>query len=115
MDNLVGYPDNLKITEDGKLWVAFASLRDPINVFIDNNPIIRKALINIRLPEELFKNFANVSFSGGVKVDPETGKIVDYFFGKPNRIAFVTGIMERNNKIYMSSLKKNVIAIADYL
>ncbi|MEI2654306.1 MAG: hypothetical protein V9G12_19530 [Microthrixaceae bacterium] len=51
VDGLVGYPDNLKITDDGKLWVAFASLRDPVNVFIDNHPIVRKALINIRLPE----------------------------------------------------------------
>lgn len=54
IENLIGYPDNLKITDDGKLWAACPSLRDPINVFIDNTPIIRKAFINIRLPLSLF-------------------------------------------------------------
>lgn len=49
IDNLVGYPDNIKLTEDGKLWVAMPSLRDRVNVLIDNIPIIRKALINSRI------------------------------------------------------------------
>ncbi len=50
IDNLIGYPDNLKITEDGKLWVAIPSLRNKINIFIDNHPAIRKALINANIP-----------------------------------------------------------------
>lgn len=49
IDNLVGYPDNIKLTEDGKLWVAMPSLRDRVNVLIDNIPLIRKALINSRI------------------------------------------------------------------
>ena len=60
-------------------------------------------------------HFANLSFSGGLKVDPRTGKVVDYFFGKPDRIQFVTGMMERNKKVYLASLKENVIAVVDYL
>lgn len=59
--------------------------------------------------------FANLSYSGGIKVNPVTGKIIDYFFGKPDRIKFVTGILEKNKKIYMASLKSNLIAVADYL
>lgn len=54
IDNLIGYPDNLKITDDGKLWAACPSLRDPMNVYIDNTPIIRKAIINMRLSPSLF-------------------------------------------------------------
>ncbi len=49
-DNLIGYPDNAKITEDGKLWIAMPSLRNKINLFIDNHPAVRKALINAKIP-----------------------------------------------------------------
>lgn len=53
---------------------------------MDNNPILRKILINANLPESLFLSIANMSYVGGIKVDPRTGKIVDYLFGKPERI-----------------------------
>ena len=56
-----------------------------------------------------------MSYSGGLKVDPKTGKVIDYFFGEPKRINFVTGIVERNRKLYLASLKHNVIAIVDYI
>lgn len=56
-----------------------------------------------------------MSYVGGIKVDPRTGKIVDYLFGKPERIQFVTGIVQRNGKVYLASLKENVIAVVDYL
>lgn len=56
-----------------------------------------------------------MSFSGGIKVDPRTGKVLDYLFGKPDHIQFVTGMLEKNNKVYLASLKENVIAVVDYL
>ena len=56
-----------------------------------------------------------MNFSGGLKVDPRTGKVIDYFFGKPDRIQFVTGMLERNKKVYLASLKENLIAVVDYL
>lgn len=49
-DNLIGYPDNVKLTEDGKLWIAMPILRNNIIVFIDNHPAVRKALINGKIP-----------------------------------------------------------------
>lgn len=58
---------------------------------------------------------ANMSYSGGLKVDPKTGKVIDYFFGEPKRINFVTGIVERNRKLYLASLKHDLIAIVDYI
>lgn len=93
IDGLIGYPDNAKIAEDGNIWVAFPSLRDQGNVFIDNNPRVRRALINARISENVFLFFANLSYSGGIKINPKTGQIVDYFFGKSNKIDFVTGIV----------------------
>lgn len=39
----------MKITEDGKLWIGIPSLRDRTNIWIDNHPTIRKALINVNI------------------------------------------------------------------
>ena len=50
VENLIGYPDNLKMSEDGNLWIAIPSLRDLSNIFIDNHPSIRKMLINANIP-----------------------------------------------------------------
>lgn len=63
----------------------------------------------------MFLKFANLAYSGGLKVDPATGQIVDYFFGKSNKIDFVTSILEKNKKVYMSSLKHNKVAVIDYI
>ena len=90
LNNVPGFPDNLKITEDNKLWVAIPSLRDNITNMLDNNALIRKMLINSRIPLNLFLNFANFSLSGAIKIDPHTGKIEDYFMGESNEIYFVT-------------------------
>lgn len=115
IDKLIGYPDNLKITDDNKIWVAIPSLRDKVNIFIDNQPFLRKALINTRMPEWMFLKFANLAYAGGIKIDPSTGKIVDYLFGKGDKINFVTSVVEKNNRVYMSSLKHNRIAVIDYI
>lgn len=50
IDNLPGFPDNLKITQDNKLIVAIPAIRDSTTNFIDNNILVRKAIINARVP-----------------------------------------------------------------
>lgn len=39
---------------------------------------------------------------------------MDYFLGPSQRIFFTTTILERKKKVYISSLKLNVIAVIDY-
>lgn len=48
-------------------------------------------------------------------MNPKTGKVVDYLFGKNNNFDFVTGVTERHKKVYLASLKHNKIAVVDYL
>lgn len=40
---------------------------------------------------------------------------MDYFLGPSQRIFFTTTVVERNKKVFLSSLKLNVIAVIDYL
>lgn len=113
-DNLLGFPDNLKITEDNKLWVAIPSLRDQVTNLIDNNALIRKMIINSKIPVGLFLALANFSLSGAIKIDPHSGQVEDYFMGKSDDIYFVTGALQRGNKVYLSSLGNDFIAVLHY-
>lgn len=57
---MVGYPDNVKINENGELWVAMPALRDFITNFLDHNPYYRRAILNTRLTLQMFMKIANM-------------------------------------------------------
>lgn len=64
------------------------------------------------LPEKLILMFAQKR-AGGVRIDPKTGEIIEYLFGAPTKTFLVTTILEKNSKIYFSSLKKATILVLD--
>lgn len=49
--------------------------------------------------------------AGGVKIDTKSGKIIEYLFGGPVKINFVTTILEKNGKTYFSSIKNPTILV----
>lgn len=51
--------------------------------------------------------------AGGVRIDTKTGQIIEYLFGAPTKTYFVTTVLEKNNKIYFSSLKSPTILVLD--
>lgn len=64
------------------------------------------------LPERL--NYAlNPKRAGGIKIDTKTGEIIEYMFGAPTKINFVTTIIEKNGKTYFSSLRSPTILVLD--
>lgn len=67
--------DNLKINEDGMIWAATPSLRDYMTNFVDRSTIVRKILLNIRLPPWLLMSLTNQKYRGGIQIDPYTGSI----------------------------------------
>lgn len=46
----MGYPDNVKFSEDGNLWVAIPALRDGMSHLIDHATLLRKFILNVRMP-----------------------------------------------------------------
>lgn len=111
--NILGYPDNVKLSESGDLWVAIPALRDSFSNIIDHNSILRRIILNLRVPLGGFLALANMKYAGGIKINPETGEIVEYLFGKADNIDCISGINEKDGKVYLSSLAKNKIAIVD--
>ena len=51
--------------------------------------------------------------AGGVRVNPNSGKIKEFLFGAPTKTSFVTTIVEKNDKLYFSSLRSPTIVIID--
>lgn len=73
--------DNLKLDEDGNIWVGTPSLRDHVNYLVDRYPILRKLILNLRLSLKSFMAVANFEYSGGMKINPQTHQVVEYIYG----------------------------------
>lgn len=104
----------MKLAPDGNLWVATPALRDHITNLIDQTIPIRRVLLNLRFPLAIVLFFQNLNYAGGVKIDTKKNEVMEYFYGKPDRTSFVTGITEHKGKIYMSSLQNPCIAVVPY-
>ena len=96
--------DNLKINEDGMIWAANPSLRDHVTNLLDRSTIIRRILLNVRLPPWLFMSLTNQKYCGGIQIDPSTGSITKFLYTSSKKISFVTSINEKNGKVFISSL-----------
>lgn len=77
---------------------------------LNERPALRKLIMY--LPEKLLFMFAQKR-AGGVRIDTKTGEITEYLFGAPSKTYLVTTVLEKNNKIYFSSLKKPTILVLD--
>lgn len=110
IDNLFGYGDNLKLNEKGELLIAIPATRDPFTDYLNDKPALRKFLMY--LPEKLILVFANKQ-AGGIRINTKTGEITEYLFGAPSKTHLVTTVLEKNNKIYFSSLVRPTILVLD--
>lgn len=54
-----------------------------------------------------------MKYAGGIKVNPQNGEIIEYFFGKGDKINCISGINERDGKLYLSSLGQDRIALVN--
>ena len=110
IENLFGFPDNLKLNDQGQLLVGIPSTRSAFTEKLLQNPLAKK--IAMYLPERV--NYAlNPKRAGGIKIDTKTGKIVEYLFGAPTKTSFVTSIVEKNGKTYFASLRSPTILVLD--
>lgn len=107
-DNLPGFPDNLATGSDGLIWVAMAT---PRNRLLDRlhplHPALRKAVW--ALPDGLRPQEERTVWVRAV--DGADGRVVHEYFGTPASFHMVTGVRERNGKVYLGSLEERAIAV----
>ncbi|HEV2782421.1 MAG TPA: SMP-30/gluconolactonase/LRE family protein [Actinophytocola sp.] len=109
-DNLPGFPDNLSTGSDGLIWIALATPRDRLlDELLPRPPGIRKALW--ALPERLHPKGKRTVWVRAM--DGATGALVHEFYGTHEDFHMVTGVRERDGKVYLGSLEERSIATFD--
>ena len=107
-DNLPAFPDNLSTGSDGLIWLALASPRDPLlDQLHPRHPAFRKAVW--ALPEQLRPKEKRTVWVRAV--DGTTGRTVHEYYGTPPGFHMVTGVRERDGKVYLGSLQERAIAV----
>ena len=109
-ENLPGIPDNLSTGEDGLIWVALATPRNPVLDWSGpRHPLLRKATWALP-PAVLTKLETRTTWV--VALD-DTGAIVRDLQTSAPGYHMVTGVRQHNGKLYLGSLRERGIAVID--
>lgn len=109
VDNLPGIPDNISTGEDGLIWVALVTPRNPVLDRTGPYPVLRKATWALP-PAVLAKLETRTTWV--VAVD-DTGRIVHDLQTSAPGYHMVTGVRQHNGKLYLGSLREHGIAVID--
>jgi sugar lactone lactonase YvrE len=108
-ENLPGIPDNLSTGQDGLIWVALVTPRNPVLDRTGRYPVLRKA--TWALPQAMLTKF-EVRTTWVVAVD-DTGRIVHDLQTSAPGYHMVTGVRQHDGKLYLGSLRERGIAVID--
>lgn len=107
VDQLSGYPDNVATGSDGLIWVAVPSSVMPVVWFAQRMPGPVRSVVH-RVPESLQPQPSRTVRALGVDTD---GRIVQDYQGEIDGFRMLTGIRERDGKLYFGSLSEHAIAV----
>jgi len=99
LDNLPGFPDNLKSGAQGRFWLGLAAPRNHLLDQISDRPFVRK--IVQRLPE--FLRPKAVPSSHVIAFDGD-GAILMNLHDARARFPTLTGVLETNGALYLTTL-----------
>lgn len=99
--HLPGMPDNISTGADGRIWVAMVNERNATaDALAPRSPLLRKLIW--RLPERLQPQISPEVWA--VAFDPDTGAAVAGVRMKHPSFGVVTGLVENNGRLWMSSI-----------
>lgn len=106
LENLPGFPDNIKTGLNGRFWLGFAAPRNRLLDYLSDKPWLRKVVQ--RLPE-----FARpkavpashvIAFNGA-------GEILMNLHDPGARFPTLTGVLETNRSLYLTTLFGNELPV----
>jgi sugar lactone lactonase YvrE len=110
VEHLPGMPDNLSTGADGRIWCAFVTTANAAaDRLAKGSPLMRKLLW--RLPPRLQPKPESVVWV--VAFDPDTGDAVAGLRTEQPSFGHVTGMVEANGTLWMSSIGGPAVAWAD--
>ncbi|CAD6199120.1 unnamed protein product [Caenorhabditis auriculariae] len=92
IDKLPGYPDNIRLANDGKLLVPLPSHRTSDDSSMEKNPQVREFITKILSPQSLQIVFSYFTNTNGfvLKVDTETGTVTESFHDPTGKVSSVS-------------------------
>lgn len=108
--NLPGMPDNISTGSDGRIWVALVSPIVPAaERLAPRAPALRRLLW--RLPKPLLPKIKSQVWA--VAFDADTGRAVSGIRMRHKEFGVVTGVVEADGRLWMSSIEFPALAYTD--
>ncbi|MEN4476031.1 SMP-30/gluconolactonase/LRE family protein [Mycolicibacterium cosmeticum] len=105
--HLPGMPDNISTGGDGRIWVAFVCpVNKPADWLAPRSPALRKLVW--KLPAALQPDMPSEVWA--VAFDPDSGRAVGGIRGKDPRFGQVTGLVERDGRLWLSTIGSDALA-----
>lgn len=99
LDNLPGFPDNIRRGHRGRFWVGFAAPRNELLDKLSDNPLVRK--IVQRLPAAMRPKAEPFSHVIAINAD---GQVLMNLHDPSARFPTLTGVLETRENLYLTSL-----------
>ena len=99
IDNLPGFPDNIKNGLNGRFWIGFAAPRNKLVDDLSDNPFVRK--IVQRLPASLRPKAEPLSHVIAINGD---GDVLMNLHEPAARFPTLTGVLETKSSLYLTTL-----------
>ena len=109
IENLPGLPDNMSTGSDGVFWIAMPSVRNKLlDILLPRPGFLRSAIW--AMPDKLQPDASRITWVVGI--DGE-GTVVRNLQGPGTAYHYVTGVREKNGKLYLGSLVEAGVAVYD--
>jgi hypothetical protein len=107
IDNLPGFPDNIRCYDRGICWIPLVNRRIDALDRLAPYPFMRKVLL--RLPQVMRPKQSSYSFVVGVDLQ---GNVVENLQDpSPQGFGAITGVTEYNGVLYLGNLDKTAIGL----
>ncbi|MFC3301695.1 SMP-30/gluconolactonase/LRE family protein [Parvularcula lutaonensis] len=107
--DLPGYPDNIALGTDGLFWVAVPAPRNPAVTKLHQSPLLVRRIVSA-LPENLQPKVPRICW---VMAFEPGGRLVHFLEGDPKTYHHVTGVREKDGRVWMGSIYEDALAYFD--
>uniref|UniRef100_A0A158P903 Str_synth domain-containing protein n=1 Tax=Angiostrongylus cantonensis TaxID=6313 RepID=A0A158P903_ANGCA len=112
VDNLPGYPDNIRVSGDGAVWVPLAATRSENDNWLAVRPRLRALLTRLLSSQfvQAIADWMTSKYGLILKVDPESGKLLESFHDRTGHISEVSVAVEdgRGNLLMGSDVQCHI-------
>ncbi|KAJ7284217.1 hypothetical protein O6H91_08G070900 [Diphasiastrum complanatum] len=110
---LPGYPDNVRMNEQGDFWVALHCRFSSRMLFFNTRPNLRKFLLNLPIPMRYIYSFFLGQPQGiALKINASSGQLLELLEDQTGKVVkMVSEVQEREGRLWMGSALLPQIAI----